>query len=109
MMILKGEIRMDIVFAIIILFAIYGFYSLVNSILCKSKDNNPFLQDNLKFTLETLDCADTIEAVIRWFYGKNGERNYENVKLTIKDLGSKDETLMIVKKLQDEYDNLHIE
>ncbi|MCX7749817.1 MAG: hypothetical protein N2645_23455 [Clostridia bacterium] len=85
--------------------AIYLLYSVLHSIYHRIKAQS----SNIKLVLIVKDQEDTIEGIMREILGNETSRSLVHSKnFVVLDMGSKDETLSILKKFQRDYDYLHI-
>jgi len=77
----------------------------MNSIRCRAGAK----KSGLKLILAVKDQENTIEGVIREIYGSGVlERTMGDGYLTVVDMGSKDDTLKILTRLQKRYQGLEI-
>ncbi len=91
-----------IVYGLIWCFAIYGILVMIQEITRKSTYKR--IEENIKLIMTVKDVEDGIENYIREL--NMGNNFYNN--LVIIDLGSKDDTLCILKELEKENINLKI-
>lgn len=85
----------------------FGIFFLYEKVfLCAEKDFNWAIPPHI--TLAVKDCEETVEFNIRSYIKSLKTANPLLVDIYAVDLGSKDDTFLILKKLEKEYDCLHI-
>jgi hypothetical protein len=98
------------VFQILIyLLAAYGvlalWYIIIKAVLQKTKSE----KSNVKLVLMLKDREEAVEGIVRSLFSGNLFRKFIcNGKVTVLDMGSKDETWMILNKLKSDYEQLEL-
>lgn len=90
------------------LFAIYGVFSMLvsilNSVRCRIKPEN----SNMKLVLIVKNQEENIEGVVRNILDEEFLRKMMLNSISVIDLGSADNTMEILLKLKQRYENLEI-
>ena len=95
--------------AFIYLLAVYGFMSLIISIINSIQWKQGLKNSTYKLVLLVKNQEETIEGVIRNIYMENIlSPLIHNGKLVVLDMGSKDKTVYILNKLEEEYSDIEV-
>lgn len=98
-----------IVYVLIYFLAIYGALSLIIGLMNSQDKRIKFKNSNNKLVLFTKDSEETIEGIVRSICRSDFNcKNICNGMLTIVDMGSIDDTISILNKLENDYCNLEI-
>lgn len=91
------------ILVILSFFAVYGMLQLLAKGLFSSRARCGLWPACVHRVIGVKDCEDSVEGMVR-------SLALEDVReeLIVIDLGSKDETMVILQKLEDEYDFLHV-
>lgn len=89
--------------------AAYGFITLIHELILSIKQNRSYKNSMVKLVLMVKNQGETIEGVLRNVLPRDFLRKLmPGGKLIILDMGSKDETLDILRKLERDYECLEV-
>ena len=101
---------LEIVFdAFVYVLALYGLITLIKGLLWKNEGKVKSVRTSYKLILTVKNQEDSIEGIIRSIFRDEMFRAKDtNASVVVIDKGSTDETVKILKKLQDIYENLEV-
>lgn len=94
---------------IMVILATYGLITVIYDLILTIKNKSKYKNSMIKLVLIVKNQGDTIEGVLRNVLPRNFIRKLmPGGKLTILDMGSKDDTLEILQKLEIDYPCLEV-
>jgi hypothetical protein len=94
---------------IMVILATYGFLTIIYDLILTIKNKSKYQNSMIKLVLIVKNQGDAIEGVLRNVLPRNFIRKLmPGGKLTILDMGSKDDTLEILQKLEIDYPCLEV-
>lgn len=99
-----------IIFEIVLcILAAYGFMSLTHDLIISARNSINYENSMIKLVLIVKNQGEVIEGVLRNVLSRDTLRKLmPGAKVTILDMGSKDDTLDILRKLQEDYECLDV-
>lgn len=94
---------------IMVILATYGFLTIIHDLVLAIKSKSKYQNSMIKLVLIVKNQGDVIEGVLRNVLPRSFIRKLmPEGKLTILDMGSKDDTLKILQKLEIDYECLEV-
>ena len=101
---------MKIIFEIIVyMFATYGFITFLHELFISIKHETQYKSSMVRLVLIVKNQGEVIEGVLRNVLQRDFIRKLiPGDRLTVLDMGSKDDTIDILKKLEKDYDYIQV-
>lgn len=95
--------------AFVYVMALYGFITIVENMIDSLAKKARVNKTSYKLVLSVKNQQESIEGVIREIFGDElfNDKNL-NTRVIVIDKGSTDETVKILRKLQEDYENLEV-
>lgn len=94
---------------VMVILATYGFFIIMHDLVLAIKSKSKYQNSMIKLVLIVKNQGDVIEGVLRNVLPRNFIRKLmPGGKLTILDMGSKDDTIKILQKLEKDYECLEV-
>ena len=95
--------------AVMCIFAVYGFIILIHEIMLTVRHKMKYKSSMVKLVLIVKNQGDVIEGVLRNILPRDFIRKLiPGGRLTVLDMGSKDDTIDILRKLEKDYECIQV-